>query len=59
MVVVVHIKSIDVSCQHKLNCYLGFGEGIAHLFAEEGAKVLILDINQEGGERQVLSRIVI
>ncbi|KAM0554880.1 hypothetical protein ACHAPJ_006615 [Fusarium lateritium] len=29
----------------------GFGEGIATLFAEEGAKVVILDINQPGGER--------
>ncbi|KAJ3545828.1 hypothetical protein NM208_g2312 [Fusarium decemcellulare] len=29
----------------------GFGEGIAHLFAEEGANVFILDINQTGGER--------
>lgn len=30
---------------------LGFGEGIATVFAEEGAKVIILDINATGGER--------
>ncbi|KAL7756834.1 hypothetical protein ACKLNR_013827 [Fusarium oxysporum f. sp. zingiberi] len=29
----------------------GFGEGIAVLFAQEGAEVLILDINDTGGER--------
>lgn len=31
----------------------GFGEGIALRFAEEGAKVIVADINQEGGERVV------
>jgi 3-oxoacyl-[acyl-carrier protein] reductase len=29
----------------------GFGEGIAKRFAEEGAKVLVADINAEGGKR--------
>jgi 3-oxoacyl-[acyl-carrier protein] reductase len=29
----------------------GFGEGIARRFAEEGAKVVINDINAQGGER--------
>jgi 3-oxoacyl-[acyl-carrier protein] reductase len=29
----------------------GFGEGIARRFAQEGAKVLIADINAQGGER--------
>ncbi len=29
----------------------GFGEGIAHRFAQEGARVLIADINGEGAER--------
>ncbi|KAK7210910.1 hypothetical protein V2G26_018088 [Clonostachys chloroleuca] len=29
----------------------GFGEGIATLFAAEGAKVLVADINEEGGNR--------
>jgi len=29
----------------------GFGEGIARRFAQEGARVLIADLNQEGGAR--------
>jgi len=29
----------------------GFGEGIARRFAEEGARVVVADINDEGGER--------
>jgi 3-oxoacyl-[acyl-carrier protein] reductase len=29
----------------------GFGEGIARRFAEEGAKVVVADINAEGGKR--------
>jgi 3-oxoacyl-[acyl-carrier protein] reductase len=29
----------------------GFGEGIARLFAEKGAKVVVADINDAGGER--------
>jgi 3-oxoacyl-[acyl-carrier protein] reductase len=29
----------------------GFGEGIAKRFAQEGAKVVVADINAEGGER--------
>ena len=29
----------------------GFGEGICKRFAEEGAKVIVNDINAEGGER--------
>jgi 3-oxoacyl-[acyl-carrier protein] reductase len=29
----------------------GFGEGIAKRFAEEGARVVVNDINREGGER--------
>jgi len=29
----------------------GYGAGIARLFAQEGAKVLIADINKEGGTR--------
>jgi 3-oxoacyl-[acyl-carrier protein] reductase len=29
----------------------GFGEGIARRFAEEGAKVVVNDINRDGGER--------
>ena len=29
----------------------GFGEGIARRFAQEGARVLIADLNQEGGTR--------
>jgi 3-oxoacyl-[acyl-carrier protein] reductase len=29
----------------------GFGEGIAKRFAEEGAKILVNDINDEGGKR--------
>jgi len=29
----------------------GFGEGIARRFAQEGAKVLVADINVEGGKR--------
>lgn len=31
----------------------GFGEGIARRFAEEGAQVIVSDINAEGGERVV------
>lgn len=34
----------------------GFGEGIAQLFAEQGAKVVILDIDQQGGVRQVVRK---
>jgi 3-oxoacyl-[acyl-carrier protein] reductase len=29
----------------------GFGEGIAKRFAQEGCKILVNDINVEGGER--------
>ena len=29
----------------------GFGEGMARRFAAEGAKVIVADINDEGGER--------
>ncbi len=29
----------------------GFGEGIAHRFAEEGARVMVADINEENGKR--------
>ncbi len=29
----------------------GFGEGIAHRFAEEGAKIVVNDINDAGGQR--------
>ena len=31
----------------------GFGEGIAKRFAKEGAKVVVADINQDGGQRVV------
>jgi 3-oxoacyl-[acyl-carrier protein] reductase len=31
----------------------GFGEGIAHRFAEEGCKIVVNDINPAGGERVV------
>ena len=31
----------------------GFGEGIAKRFAEEGCKVMVADINDEGGNRVV------
>jgi 3-oxoacyl-[acyl-carrier protein] reductase len=31
----------------------GFGEGIAKLFAEEGAKIVVADINEAGGQRWV------
>lgn len=30
---------------------LGYGEGIAKLFAEEGAKILVADINEKAGIR--------
>ena len=33
----------------------GFGQGIAEHFAEEGAKVLICDINTEAGEKVAAS----
>lgn len=36
---------------HMLNKPLGFGEGIAKLFAEEGCKVLVADINEVNGQR--------
>ena len=31
----------------------GFGEGIAARFAQEGCRVIVNDINDEGGERVV------
>ena len=31
----------------------GFGEGIAHRFAQEGCQVMVADINDEGGRRVV------
>jgi NAD(P)-dependent dehydrogenase (short-subunit alcohol dehydrogenase family) len=31
--------------------HAGYGEGIVRLFAEEGAKVLVADINAAGGQR--------
>jgi 3-oxoacyl-[acyl-carrier protein] reductase len=31
----------------------GFGEGIAELFAAEGARVVVCDVNEEGGRRVV------
>ena len=31
----------------------GFGEGIAKLFAQEGASVVVADIRREGAERVV------
>jgi len=33
----------------------GFGEGIARRFAQEGAKVIVNDINAQGGERVAAS----
>ena len=33
---------------------LGLGEGIARLFADEGAKIVVVDINEEGGTRYAL-----
>ncbi|KAA8646689.1 uncharacterized protein ATNIH1004_005364 [Aspergillus tanneri] len=38
-----HVNPVDLKS--------GFGEGVAKLFAEEGAKVLLADINATGGER--------
>lgn len=41
-------------CPSNLTCSgaaSGFGQGIAEHFAEEGAKVLICDINTEAGEK--------
>ena len=32
----------------------GFGKGTAAVFAREGAKVYISDINKEGGEKNVI-----
>jgi 3-oxoacyl-[acyl-carrier protein] reductase len=32
----------------------GFGEGMATRFAEEGARVVVNDINVEGGRRRLL-----
>ena len=32
-------------------CLQGYGEGIAKLFAEEGATVLVADINEKAGRR--------
>lgn len=29
----------------------GYGEGVVKLFAEEGAKVLVADINEKAGQR--------
>ena len=31
----------------------GFGEGIAKKFAQEGAKIVVADLNDEGGARVV------
>ena len=33
----------------------GYGAGIAKLFAEKGAKVVVADINEDGGNRTVES----
>ena len=32
-------------------CLQGYGEGVVKLFAEEGAKVLVADINEKAGQR--------
>lgn len=40
-------------CLQKSGAGSGFGAGISQAFATEGAKVLVCDINQEGGEKTV------
>lgn len=35
---------------------MGFGEGIATKFVEEGARVVIVDLNQENGQRVTASQ---
>lgn len=44
-------RYIELIVTDSLIIAIGYGEGIAKLFAHEGAIVIVADINEKGGQR--------